>query len=106
MSYYGTETGRLRLTTLSSYQPMSCILTIVASTTYKRIMFYFENVDIKNTMNCSDDSLQLFDGPNILSPRLSGLSYKICGDSEPGGVYTTTGYTDVTVYQQKWIIPR
>ncbi|KAK3589801.1 hypothetical protein CHS0354_015805 [Potamilus streckersoni] len=93
MSYYGIDNGRLQLTSMYSYKSMTCTLTIVAPSIYDRIMFYFENVDIKSTMYCSDDSLQLFDGPNILSPRLSGLYDKICGYSKPGGVYTTMGNT-------------
>ncbi|KAL3856487.1 hypothetical protein ACJMK2_011238 [Sinanodonta woodiana] len=93
MSYYGIDQGRIKLTSLSSYQRMVCTLTIVAPSIYDRIMFYFENLDISNSISCSDDSLQLFDGPNTYAPRVSGLYYKICGYSKPGGVYTTTGNT-------------
>ncbi|KAK3589804.1 hypothetical protein CHS0354_015808 [Potamilus streckersoni] len=93
MNYNGIDSARLQLTSLNSYQPMTCTLTIVAPSVYKRIMFYFKDVDIKNSIYCSDDSLQLIDGPNANYPIISGLSYKICGYSKPSGVYTTTGNT-------------
>ncbi|KAL3856485.1 hypothetical protein ACJMK2_011236 [Sinanodonta woodiana] len=90
MSYYGIDQGRLQLTASSSYLRMTCMLTIVAPTSYKRIMLYFNSIDIKSTTQCSDDSLQLFDGPSIFSPKLSGLYNKICGNIKPVGVYATT----------------
>ncbi|KAL3856486.1 hypothetical protein ACJMK2_011237 [Sinanodonta woodiana] len=93
MSYYGIDQGRLQLTAHSSYESMTCTLTIVTPPMYDRLMIFFENVEIRNSISCSDDSLQLFDGPNIYNPRLSGLDFKICGYSKPGEVYKTKDNT-------------
>ncbi|KAL3856495.1 hypothetical protein ACJMK2_011246 [Sinanodonta woodiana] len=92
MTYYKIDQGRLQLKLSSSVQIMTCKLTIVAPSVRNRLMFYFETLNI-NSISCSDESLQLFDGPDIYAPRLAGLDYKICGYSKPGGVYTTTGNT-------------
>ncbi|KAL3856484.1 hypothetical protein ACJMK2_011235 [Sinanodonta woodiana] len=93
LSYYGIYQGKIELTTLSSYPRMTCTVTIVASSVQDRIMFYFEDIDMKNSTSCIDDSLQLFDGPNTNFSQISGLNDKICGYSKPGGIYTTTGNT-------------
>ncbi|KAL3856491.1 hypothetical protein ACJMK2_011242 [Sinanodonta woodiana] len=72
MGYYGIDQGRLQLTIIRSYPSITCAVTIVAPSINDRLMFYFGNVDIRNSISCSKDSLQLFDAPNINAPRPSG----------------------------------
>ncbi|KAL3856494.1 hypothetical protein ACJMK2_011245 [Sinanodonta woodiana] len=75
MSYYGIDQGRLQLKLDSPFHSITCALTIVAPSINDSLMFYFKNVHITNSISCSDESLQLFDGPNINAPRLPGSCY-------------------------------
>ncbi|XP_052802940.1 suppressor of tumorigenicity 14 protein-like [Mya arenaria] len=89
--YYSLDAVRLKLTSNINYRSnMDCLMT-VNTTSSKKFMLYFKSIAIESSVSCTRDWLEVFDGPNVNSRYVSGLSYRQCGFSISSQVFKTSG---------------
>ncbi|KAL4234514.1 hypothetical protein ACF0H5_006157 [Mactra antiquata] len=87
--------ARVELLPVSSTTGEPCIFNIESWSFQNRLMVNFEEISTLSDKRCSQNILEIYDGPSEESPKLNGLQNLPCDKSKSDEIYNSLATTDV-----------